>query len=150
VAIIGEKQVVDIPIGFWEHVASGNNVHGSFISGVEKADGTTVTVQDLKNVRKSINSEESFFGLSESVKLNEEQSKDIEESVGNFVSSGINCSNTCAESLKRQFMYQWKMEGGEEDSKWTLSTCHFICRSDLSDPKCPLTGCADNECNTCN
>lgn len=122
------------------------------------SNGTSDIISDSHTVGVSIGAEYSYFGLTGTVELNYEFTREIARTVERVVtqSTEVTCGSTCATgtSSEKQWMYQWKMRGStiygtDIESPWELRACHFVCTTDGSDPQCPLTRCADLKCTYC-
>ncbi|CDW80955.1 UNKNOWN [Stylonychia lemnae] len=148
---------VGAPTGYWEMVGSGENIVHSFERGVQMTDGTETTTSDTHTVSISIEQSFSFFKIGESsVSMGYEYSRSVASTVRKDITKHVTtgCSSTCMTDGSRiVYVWQWMMKGtndwGAVDESWNLFTCNFVCRYEPTSPRCPLTKCADKECNTC-
>merc|ERR1711988_424065 len=98
-------------------------------------------------------------GFSSSVSVSSTVSETVADTISNSLSKSITqtCQASCGDELKDWTMWQWQMDIGEvckfgKVCPFSVYSCNFMCRSgpdQAETPRCPLTQCADPECNVC-
>eukprot|EP00347_Sterkiella_histriomuscorum_P016467 403353067 len=142
---------------YWERVISSNGpitetIEVGWSKEESKTDETTVTNSFTTSAEEGY----SFMGSSSKVTLSYTLSTSIRNSVTQSLSISkriqktVSCNNPNNELVT---LYQWVLNGeriGEPNIK--VDDSNFICRYGVnanSSPACPLTMCADSQCNTC-
>lgn len=149
------------PVGKWVNVASCNNcaLSQSLQWGVSKTEEHSITHTWSWSLTNTISFGFSFFGFSFSDSISIEVSHSVAQEMSTSLERSVTstCSAACPTNSSEWNMWQWQMDIGEvcnfgDVCPFTVYSCHFICRSGTNGtkaPRCPLTQCADAECNTC-
>merc|ERR1712232_1541572 len=129
------------------------------MGGVTQTHGRTVTSTWSWSLKNSLSVGFAFFGFSIDYTVSFTVSQSVATAMSDSLSKSMTrtCSAACGFNENNVTMWQWQMDVGEvckfgEVCPFTVYSCHFQCRSGVNDfqsPRCPLTQCADAQCNTC-
>eukprot|EP00347_Sterkiella_histriomuscorum_P004771 403359170 len=142
---------------FWERVISSNGPITETIEvGWSKEDSKTDEVTVSQSFTASAEEGYTFMGSSGKASLSYTLSSSIRQavtsslSISKRVSKTVSCNNPNNELVT---LYQWVLDGQRIGQPSILvDDSNFICRYGVnanSSPACPLTMCADSQCNTC-
>merc|ERR1712232_751374 len=153
------------PVGRWVNVESCRNckIDMELEWGVTSTTAHSTTSTWSWSLENTIKVGFTFSGLGWSASVSHSVSTEVSHSVANTMSSSLSksvtstCKASCGEDEGDWTMWQWQMDIGEvckfgDVCPFTAYSCQFMCRSgknSTNSPSCPVTQCADSQCNTC-